>query len=95
MMLNEQVRTSVDKNDCFYGVGPGRGVVTSTGRIILPCYTYEYGKGDGHTSTIYSDDGVTWHRSNNLQNQTSESTVSKPMAGSTCSPATLVCRFHR
>lgn len=75
MMLNEQVRTSVDKNDCFYGVGPGRGVVTSTGRIILPCYTYEYGKGDGHTSTIYSDDGVTWHRSNNLQNQTSESTV--------------------
>lgn len=74
-MLNEQVRTGLDKNECFYGVGPGRGLVTSTGRIILPCYTFKYGQGDGNTSVIYSDDGETWHRSESIDRQTSEATV--------------------
>lgn len=74
-MLNEQVRTGLAKNDSFYGVGPGRGLVTSTGRIVLPCYTFNYGKGDGVSSVIYSDDGETWHRSESLDRQTSEATV--------------------
>lgn len=75
-MLNEQVRTDLDEpNSCFYGVGPGRGLVTSSGRIILPCYTFKRGQGDGNTSVIYSDDGVTWHRSESLDHQTSEATV--------------------
>lgn len=75
-MLNEQVRTGRASNDCFYGVGPGRGLVTSTGRIVLPCYTYKYGVGDGNSSVIYSDDnGKTWKRSNDIARQTSEATV--------------------
>lgn len=75
VMLNEQVRMGRAQNDSFYGVGPGRGLVTSTGRIVLPCYTFNYGKGDGVSSVIYSDDGETWHRSEALDRQTSEATV--------------------
>lgn len=76
LMLNEQVRTGLKEgNASFYGVGPGRGLVTSKGRIILPCYTFTRGQGDGNTSVIYSDDGVTWHRSQALKAQTSEATV--------------------
>ncbi|MCI7438088.1 MAG: exo-alpha-sialidase [Coriobacteriaceae bacterium] len=74
-MLNEQVRTGLPQNSSFYGVGPGRGLVTSSGRIILPCYVFQYGRGDGPTSVIYSDDGVTWHRSEDLDLQASEATV--------------------
>lgn len=75
-LLNEQVRTNVaEGNSCFYGVGPGRGLVASSGRIVLPCYTFKRGQGDGNTSVIYSDDGATWHRSESLEHQTSEATV--------------------
>lgn len=70
-MLNPRVKGS---DEYFYGVGPGRGLVTSTGRIIFPCYTYT--KQDGNTSFIYSDDGgKTWTRSANLTSQTSEATL--------------------
>ena len=71
MMLNSQVKND---GDMFYGVGPGRGLVTSTGRIIFPCYTYT--TTDGNTSVIYSDDnGETWTRSANMSAQSSEATL--------------------
>lgn len=74
IMLNEQVRTGLDvANARFYGVGPGRGLVTSTGRIIFPCYTFY--NADGKSSVIYSDDGKNWKRSEELSWQTSEATV--------------------
>ena len=46
-------------------VGPGRGIVISTGehkgRIVFTCY--EFTNGDKNSAAIYSDDnGVTWHR---------------------------------
>lgn len=70
-MLNSQVKNS---KDMFYGVGPGRGLVTSTGRIMFPCYTYT--TSDGNTSVIYSDDnGETWTRSASTANQTSEAAL--------------------
>lgn len=70
-MLNSQVKNS---KDMFYGVGPGRGLVTSTGRIMFPCYTYT--TQDGNTSVIYSDDnGETWTRSASTANQTSEAAL--------------------
>lgn len=72
-MLNPQVKGS---GEYFYGVGPGGGIVTSTGRIIFPCYTYT--TQDGNTSVIYSDDGgVTWTRSANMNVQTSEASISE------------------
>lgn len=63
--------------EMFYGVGPGGGIVTSTGRIIFPCYTYANGD-DGKTSVIYSDDsGKTWKRSADMNVQTSEASISE------------------
>lgn len=74
-ILNEQVRTGEYNDDAkFYGAGPGRGLVTSTGRIVFPCYTFF--SADGNSSVIYSDDnGKTWERGKNLSWQTSEATV--------------------
>lgn len=72
-MLNSQVK---NPSDMFYGVGPGGGIVTSTGRIIFPCYTYT--TADGNTSVIYSDDGgVNWTRSADMNVQTSEASISE------------------
>lgn len=72
-MLNSQVKNA---GDMFYGVGPGGGIVTSTGRIIFPCYTYT--TQDGNTSVIYSDDGgVNWTRSADMNAQTSEASISE------------------
>lgn len=70
-MLNPNVK---DDSDCFYGVGPGRGLVTSTGRIMFACYPYT--NQDGHTSVIYSDNnGKTWHRSDDMTSQSSEAAL--------------------
>ncbi len=74
-ILNEQVRTG-DSSDTakFYGVGPGRGLTTSAGRIVFPCYTFY--NAAGKSSVIYSDDnGKTWERGEELSWQTSEATV--------------------
>lgn len=65
----------------FYGVGPGTGIVTSTGRIIFATYSHN---SDGilglssteYTSVIYSDDnGQTWKRSANMSSESSEATL--------------------
>lgn len=57
-------------------VGPGKGIVTSSGRIIYP--VYEYTNGTQHTSVIYSDDqGKTWKRSANMDRGTSEATITE------------------
>ena len=76
-ILNEQVRTG-DSSDTakFYGVGPGRGLAMSTGRIVFPCYTFY--NADDNSSVIYSDDnGKTWERGEDLSWQTSEATVAE------------------
>lgn len=57
-------------------VGPGKGIVTSSGRIIYP--VYEYTNGKQYTSVIYSDDqGKTWKRSANMDRGTSEATITE------------------
>ena len=71
-MLNHDVK---DGSERFYGVGPGRGLVTSTGRIMFACYTYT--TQDGNTSVIYSDDnGENWYRSDDdMKEQSSEAAL--------------------
>ncbi len=70
-MLNPDVK---DGSERFYGVGPGRGLVTSTGRIMFACYPYT--NQDGHTSVIYSDNnGRTWRRSDDMTSQSSEAAL--------------------
>ena len=59
MMLNPQVKHA---SESFYGVGPGRGLVTEEGRILFPCYVYDGVEGQ-RSSFIYSDDdGKSWKR---------------------------------
>lgn len=62
------------EDEYFYGVGPGRGLVTETGRIIFQCYSHD--KGIEYTSVIYSDDkGETWTRSADMTENSSESAL--------------------
>ena len=57
-------------------VGPGRGMVTSTGRIIFTAY--EYTNGDKNSVAIYSDDeGKTWTRGQSVSSQSSEAVVTE------------------
>ena len=52
-------------DEYFYGVGPGRGLVTADGTIMFSCYEFA-GTDAQRASFIYStDDGATWHRTPN------------------------------
>ncbi len=55
-------------------VGPGRGITTSTGRIIFTAY--EFTDGDRNSACIYSDDkGETWHRGQSVPQTSSEAAI--------------------
>ena len=75
-ILNAQVKNS---SETFYGVGPGRGLVTSSGRIIFPCYRHSGSLiPQERTSFIYSDDhGQTWRRTGDLSETSSETAVTE------------------
>lgn len=75
-ILNAQVKNS---SETFYGVGPGRGLVTSSGRIIFPCYRHSGSFiPQERTSFIYSDDhGQTWRRTEDLSQTSSETAVTE------------------
>lgn len=58
------VKTSSER---FYGVGPGRGVVTPQGYIVFGCYSWNGSSGSQASSFIYSKDGgQTWTRMSSL-----------------------------
>lgn len=58
------VKTS---SESFYGVGPGRGVVTNQGHIIFGCYSWSGSNSSQRASFIYSTDGgSTWKRTANF-----------------------------
>ena len=58
-LLNADVKRD---DEAFYGVGPGRGLVTSDGTIMFPCYVYD-GQYGQRSSFIYLDkDSGTWQR---------------------------------
>ena len=57
-------------------VGPGRGMVTSKGRIIFTAY--EFTNYDRNSVAIYSDDGgKTWTRGQSVSEQSSEAVVTE------------------
>ncbi len=57
-------------------VGPGRGIYTSTERIVFTCY--EFTSGDRNSACIYSDDGgVTWERGDSVSDWSSEAVVTE------------------
>lgn len=56
-----------NSSEAFYGVGPGRGVVTPQGYIVFGCYSWNGSNGSQRSSFIYSKDGGnTWIRMSNL-----------------------------
>ena len=77
IMLNSQVKADSDK---FFGVGPGRGLVTTVNgkeRILFPCYTH-INNNTENTYVIYSDDqGKSWHRVQVTSNLSSEATLTE------------------
>lgn len=77
IMLNSQVKADSDK---FFGVGPGRGLVTTVNgkeRILFPCYTH-INNNTENTYVIYSDDqGESWHRVKVTSNLSSEATLTE------------------
>lgn len=57
-------------------VGPGRGITTSSGRILFTCY--EFTNGDKNSACIYSDDGgKTWQRGSSVKGWSSEAVVTE------------------
>ncbi len=57
-------------------VGPGRGMVTSKGRIVFTAY--EFTGGDKNSVAIYSDDGgKTWTRGQSVSGWSSEAVVTE------------------
>lgn len=60
-------------------VGPGRGIVTSSGRIVFTVYEFTKSKGgDVNSAVIYSDDGgKTWERGESVKEQTSEAVATE------------------
>ena len=68
VMLNPMVKNG---SEPFYGIGPGRGLVTQSGRMMFPCYYHN--RGEQGMSFIFSDDGENWMRTPTLGfNQSSE-----------------------
>lgn len=59
-----QLLKNVKKDtEYFYGVGPGNGIVTKDGTIMIPCYVYGGSTDSQKASFIYStDNGATWNR---------------------------------
>ena len=66
-LLNADVKYD---GEAFYGVGPGRGLVTSDGTIMFPCYKSDgglLGQFTQKSSFICSDDGgKTWNRTDDV-----------------------------
>lgn len=57
-------------------VGPGRGVTTSNGVMVIPVYSYNGGENTQEMGFLYSTDGTNWSRINsNLGIWSSESAV--------------------
>lgn len=58
-------------------VGPGRGLVTSSGMIVFPVYSYNGSQETQKMGFVYSTDGSTWNRTSSFTGATwsSESAV--------------------
>ena len=71
-----QLVDAKNESEQVFLIGPGRGITTSTGRLIFPCY--QYTSGVQRTSTIYSDDdGTTWHRGATVSGNSSEAVITE------------------
>jgi sialidase-1 len=67
----------------WYATGPGCGIQTKSGRLVIPCDHYVEGSKARHSHTIYSDDGgATWKLGGAAQEKTNECQVAERADGS-------------
>jgi len=67
----------------WYATGPGVGIQTRSGRLIIPCDHAEAETRDFHSHVIYSDDhGKTWRRGGAAEAKTNECQVVELRDGS-------------
>lgn len=64
---------TTSENVCL--VGPGRGITTADGTIVVPVYSYGGSSDSQRTGFIYSKDGINWERSQSGVNWSSEAAV--------------------
>jgi sialidase-1 len=79
--------TAKAANWAFYATGPGTGIQTTTGRLIVPCdhsvMHVSVDKGTYQSHVIYSDDhGVTWNLGGTVGPDTNECQVAQLPNGS-------------
>jgi sialidase-1 len=62
----------------WYATGPGNGIQTRSGRLVIPCDHNRRDNNERHSHVIYSDDrGETWKIGGVADNQTNESAVAE------------------
>ena len=75
----------------FYGTGPGRGIVTKDGTLVVPCYVFA-GTANQRSSFIYStDNGKSWTRSPDVPSSSTWSSESQLVQ---LSDGTIRCFFR-
>lgn len=73
----EDITASVKREDwTWYATGPGNGIQTASGRLVIPCDHIRRGAKTMHSHVIYSDDrGRTWKIGGVAGEKTNESAV--------------------
>lgn len=81
--LSEITRAVKDPGWGWYATGPGNGIQTSSGRLIIPCDHQRFAGQERHSHVIYSDDGgESWRLGGSAQKDTDESAVVELSDGS-------------
>lgn len=71
-----------DPNWTWYATGPGCGIQTKSGRLVIPCDHYVAGSKARHAHVIYSDDGgTTWKLGGVAGEKTNECQVAERSDG--------------
>ncbi|MEO7649444.1 MAG: sialidase family protein, partial [Bryobacteraceae bacterium] len=72
-----------DPDWTWYATGPGNGIQTRSGRLVIPCDHNRKGTMARHSHAIYSDDhGKTWKMGGSAAERTNESAVVELRDGS-------------
>ncbi len=74
-----EITSQVKRPDwTWYATGPGNGIQTRTGRLVIPCDHNRRENNERHSHVIFSDDrGETWHIGGVAEDRTNESAVAE------------------
>lgn len=74
-----EITRDVKRSDwTWYATGPGNGIQTRKGRMVIPCDHYAAGTLERHSHVIFSDDhGASWKLGGVAEDKTNESAVAE------------------